>query len=70
MRMELTLVIDCEEKTCGNCQYKTVFYAGPAGEFHPKCGLFEWHVGEWGRIDMNRCQSCKAKAKATKEEKS
>jgi len=54
MKNEIMLAIDCEERTCGNCQYKTIFRTGLVGEIHSKCELFAGHHGQWGERDMKR----------------
>lgn len=58
MNTKITLTIDCEKNTCGNCQYKTIFKTGLIGEFHPKCVIFDGHYGDWGKNDMKRSKKC------------
>ena len=62
-KTKILLEIDCDEKTCGKCQYKLSHSTGLVGEFHPICDVFDGHYGEWGARDMKRARRCIAAQK-------
>lgn len=55
---KITIKINCEENTCGDCQYLKIFQTGILGEFHPYCVIFN-KDGKWGERDMLRSFKCK-----------
>ena len=57
MTTKIQLKINCDEKMCGNCQFKKIHYTGMIGEFHPKCIIFN-KCGKWGEMDMIRDRKC------------
>lgn len=57
--MKIILKIEASKKTCDNCRFLLIFRTGLAGEFHPKCEIFD-KLGGWGKENMARDKRCLA----------
>lgn len=67
--VNIQIEIDCKDKMCGDCKFKSIHSTGLIGETHPVCVLFH-NTGDWGKTDMKRGKECiAAQKKAMKKEK-
>ena len=54
----IQLEIEAEDKWCdGSCPFFAIFSTGIAGEWHPKCVIFDI-PGEWRAFKMMRSVGC------------